>query len=72
MFCAVFQTVVNDVWWHDDVGSRAIDELRAAFAAAGDGAALSIRMITDAFNDDATSPQFTTGPDQRIDRRRTS
>ena len=61
MFSASFQTVIEDPWWGTVDGSRALTELRAAYEAAGEGAALSVRLVVDGWDGDATSPSFMCG-----------
>jgi hypothetical protein len=61
MFAAVFQTVIEDVTWGRLQGSRAFAELHTAFEAAGPDAALSLRIVVDAFDDDPNSATFTLG-----------
>jgi hypothetical protein len=57
---AVFQSVLDDVHWADDLrGSRALAELKAASAATG---MLSIRLITFGYSDrNPAAGDFTTG-----------
>ena len=59
--CALYQSVLDPVDWGDGNESRAINEIRAAFTAAGDSAALSVRFIVDGYDDDDTSADFKLG-----------
>ena len=56
-FSATYQSTLTDLVWGLDVGSLAIDELRATT----DDDALSIHFTVDGIDQDATSPTFTWG-----------
>ncbi|AKJ03770.1 hypothetical protein ATI61_11620 [Archangium gephyra] len=56
--CAVYQSVLRNLHWADDLGSKFLSELKKHADREG---LLSIKFNVDGFNMDYTSPEFMTG-----------